>query len=718
MANYEKEPISSILVLKIVGILALISVMLALPLIWLSEAKRAVERVAREVAQDEASREEEERRAGENQEMERQKQAQRIAAQESQNRKEPPTSVARQRAVPLGYRSNKDQQPSDWPDASRFAVRHADLPVEVKLDDLRWEEEQLLIKLTLTNLSPTTRLDFLGWEYGAVQSMPLPDWPRLANLKGQKFQLEEAKAASNEKARRLLSPGESTNTWLAFHGVDLESLRLELPASAFRGPGVLRLESPKGMVILKAAPSVGVKVLPALVELVEPGEAETRIQAASALGALGMEAAPAVTNLTSMLTDSDPLVRVAGLKALGQIGSPSRQALREILSNMGDSNTLVAKEAAQTIDKLRPLTARDLPALQATLQDNNSESRRFAVDTIGGLGPEAATAVPALRTALSDKDASVRTAAALVLGKIGPPSLSTVSALDQALQDKDSAVRKNAVIALGRISSARNLARDSAKDSSKDSATHSGKTFAENSAENSAEAATLSLIRALNDDDADVFATAAAELSVKGRLTGKDVPNFLEALKAPKPRTRAFAATTLGRAGADSRPAIEALGGLLKDPDVQVRRESAKALARSGSKAWISLAALIQALDDPDPTVQEPVIEALGHIGVLARATLSKLVKARKNPKLHDAANQALIQVAKADVAPLIKALKNADGIQDRLELIDLLGKIGPDAQEAIPALSDLASNANLRSTRDAAAKALEQIRKGGKGKQ
>ena len=62
MANYEKEPISSILVLKIVGILALISVMLALPLIWLSEAKRAVERVAREVAQEHAAREEEERK--------------------------------------------------------------------------------------------------------------------------------------------------------------------------------------------------------------------------------------------------------------------------------------------------------------------------------------------------------------------------------------------------------------------------------------------------------------------------------------------------------------------------------------------------------------------------------------------------------------------------------------------------------------------------------
>src|SRR5437016_350383 len=161
MANYEKEPISSILVLKIVGILALISVMLALPLIWLSEAKRAVERAAREVAQEHAAREEEERRAGENQEVERQKQeqAKRIAAQESKNRRQLSSSVARQRAVPLGYRSNKDQQPSDWPDASRFAVRHADLPVEVKLDDLRWEEDQLVIKLTLTNLSPTTRLD-------------------------------------------------------------------------------------------------------------------------------------------------------------------------------------------------------------------------------------------------------------------------------------------------------------------------------------------------------------------------------------------------------------------------------------------------------------------------------------------------------------------------------------------------------------------------------
>src|SRR5207245_11277009 len=118
---------------------------------------------------------------------------------------------------------------------------------------------------------------------------------------------------------------------------------------------------------------------------------------------------------------------------------------------------------------------------------------------------------------LSDMDSSVRAAVALVLGKIGPPTASTISALDQALQDKDSAVRKNAVIALGRLSS-ENVAKDSAKNSGK------------NSAENSEEGAAASLIRALNDEDADVFATAAAELSVKGRLSGKDVPNLLEAV--------------------------------------------------------------------------------------------------------------------------------------------------------------------------------------------
>jgi HEAT repeat protein len=702
MTNFEKDPISSILVLKIVGILALISVMLALPLICLSEAKRALERLA----QEEAARAEEGRQAAESSEMappNSHEETQSDAIQENHEGRQHLPSVARQRAVPLGYGSNRNQSASDWPDASRFAVRHADLPVEVRVDDLRWEEDQLLIKVTLANLSPATRLSFAGWEYGSVQSLPPRDWPRLANLKGRKFQLEEAKTASSEKAQRILTPGETANTWLAFHGAGLESLRLELLASAFQGSGVLRLEIPKSMVVLKTASSAGVKVLPDLIELVKPGEAETRIQAASALGALGTEAAPAVANLTPMAIDSDPLVRVAGLQALGKIGPPSRPALREILSNIGDSNTLVAKEAAQTIEKLRPLTTRDLPALQTALQDTNPECRRFAVDTIGGLGPEAATAVPALTAALSDMDSSVRAAVALVLGKIGPPTASTISALDQALQDKDSAVRKNAVIALGRLSS-ENVAKDSAKNSGK------------NSAENSTEGAAASLIRALNDEDADVFATAAAELSVKGRLSGKDVPNLLEALRAPKPRTRAFAATALGRVGPDSRQAIEVLGSLLHDSDVQVRRESAKALARSRSKAWISLAALNQALDDPDPAVQEPVIEALGHIGVLARAAIPKLVKARKNPKLHDAANQALIQVAKADVGPLIKALKNADGIQERLELIDLLGKIGPDAEEAIPALSDLATNANLRSTREAAAKALEQIRKGGKG--
>jgi HEAT repeat protein len=718
MANDEKDPISSILVLKIVGILALISVMLALPLIFLSEAKRAVHKLAEE----EATRTEEERLEPENSAKELQKvdeETQPKGARLSPDGRENLPSSPRQRAFPIGYGNTKDQQPSDWPDASRFAVRHADVPVEVRIDDLRWEEDQFLIKLRLANLSPASKLEFLGWEYEAVHSSPLADWPRLANLKGKRFKLEEAKNAGSKRTRIVLFPGDSANTWLAFRGVDLEPLRLELPASAFQGSGVLRLEIPKGMVVLKAAPSVGVKVLPDLTELVKSSEAETRIQAASALGALGIDAAPAVANLSSMLTDSDPLVRVAGLQALGKIGAPSRQALREILSNMGDSNTLVAKEAAQTIDKLRPLTARDLPALKATLQDPNPETRRFAVDTIGSLGPEAATAAPALTAVLSDMDSSVRAAAALVLAKIGPPSASIISALDRAMQDKDVAVRKNAVIALGKLS-IRNPATDSAKNSAEKSASfpspvpRGGEGKGEGT-ENFAGAAIASLIRALNDEDADVFATAAAELSVKGRLTDKDVPNFLEALKAPKPRTRAFAAAALSRLGADSHPAVEALGGLLKDSDVQVRRESAKALARAGSKAWISLAALIKALDDPDPTVQEPVIEALGHIGVLARASIPKLVKARKNPKLHDAATQALIQVAKADVAPIIKALQNPDGIQDRMELIDLLGKIGPDAEEAVPALSDLAANATLPSTRAAATKALEQIRKGGK---
>jgi HEAT repeat protein len=678
MANFEREPISSILVLKVVGILALISLLLAIPLIWLPQAKKAVERLA----QLEAEREEQEPVAQDSeQEPPAPAKTQPNAPLENPNRRE--ALVTRQRAVPFGYKNDKGQPASEWPDASRFAVRHTNLSVEVKVDDLRAEEDQLLIKLNVTNLSPAAQIHFRGWDYATVHSLPAMDWPRLANIKGQELKLEEARAAKNEKVARILSPGDTTSTWLAFQGTPIEALRLELPASAFQGAGALRLEIPRGMVVLKTASSVGARVLPDLIQLVKSSDDETRIQAASALGGLGIEAAPAVSHLAPMLTHPDPLVRIAGLEALGKIGSPSRPALREILANVGNSNTLVAKEALRTLDKLRPLSAKDLPALHTALQDANPETRRFAIETIVGLGSEGTAAAPALTSALADMDSAVRAAAALGLGKIGPPSSSTISSLDKALQDRDGAVRKNAVTALGQL--------------------------------RAVEGAKASLIRALSDEDSDVFATAAAELSVKDRLSRKDVPDLVEILKAPKPQTRAFAAMALGRLGGDSHEAIQALGGLLKDSDVQVRREAAKALARAGDKAWISLAALIQALDDRDPTVQEPVIEALGHVGVLARGAIPKLVKARKNPKLHNAANQALIQIAKADVGPLIKALQNAEGIQERHELIDLLGKIG--AEDAIPTLSDLAANANLPSTRAAAAKALEQIRNGGKSK-
>jgi HEAT repeat protein len=454
-----------------------------------------------------------------------------------------------------------------------------------------------------------------------------------------------------------------------------------LPATAFQGQGMLRFVLPQSMVVLKTGPSMGSSAVPALTELLRAPEADTRIQAASAVSKLGIEAAPAVDALIPLLADSDPLVRAAGLQALGKIGSPSRKALREVLANVGDTNTMVAHEASGAIDKLRPFTAGDLSALTGAIQDPKADVRRFAIAAVAGLGADGATAASSLRAGLTDTDPGVRAAAALALGKIGSDTPLTIQALTQSLKDKDSGVRKNAASALGRL--------------------------------HSAEGAKQALIQALKDDDDDVFGTAAAELSIKGRLGKSDVSDLLDVVQAKKPSRRAFVATTLGRVGSDSREAIEALGTLLKDSDASVRRDAAKSLAASGPKAWICLAPLLQALDDSDPTVQEPAIVAVGHLGLLARAAVPKLIKARKNPALHEAANQALVQVGKGDLPAVLRALDKADGIKDRHELIGILGKMGPDAAEAIPALSKLAANANLPSTREAAKEALEKIQKG-----
>jgi HEAT repeat protein len=98
----------------------------------------------------------------------------------------------------------------------------------------------------------------------------------------------------------------------------------------------------------------------------------------------------------------------------------------------------------------------------------------------------------------------------------------------------------------------------------------------------------------------------------------------------------------------------------LTDESAKVRCVAAIGLREMGVKAAPAIPELIHALDDPVNYVRSPAAEALGTMGAAAR------------PAIHTLAQRLLI--------------KNEDGFV-LASVAYALGDLGPDAQEALPAL-------------------------------
>ena len=102
------------------------------------------------------------------------------------------------------------------------------------------------------------------------------------------------------------------------------------------------------------------------------------------------------------------------------------------------------------------------------------------------------------------------------------------------------------------------------------------------------------------------------------------VPVLIDLLKAPDPAVRGKAAQVLGSIGPEAAPAVPALSEALHDPDRDVRCRAAR--------PWVTLAprraavpSLIEALKDEEP-VRLDAIRALGRIGPDARPALPALL--------------------------------------------------------------------------------------------
>jgi HEAT repeat protein len=158
-----------------------------------------------------------------------------------------------------------------------------------------------------------------------------------------------------------------------------------------------------------------------------------------------------------------------------------------------------------------------------------------------------------------------------------------------------------------------------------------------------------------------LLGTGVAFLCLVVSVQAADVDDLVKQLKDKDPDMRRKAAKELGDVGADARPAVPALVASLKDNDLFVRRFSAQALGAIGPDAQGALPALQKIVKDGNEKkeVQEAAVLAIGKMGRVSVKFLGGVVK---DPEF--------------DVSLRRRAAES-------------LGAIGPDAKDALPALTE-----------------------------
>lgn len=239
------------------------------------------------------------------------------------------------------------------------------------------------------------------------------------------------------------------------------------------------------VVLLESAPGAR-QAIPALTVALADSSRDVRLNAAEAIGLMGLDAASAVPALIEAVKRSDRSgnAQVMAAWALAQVGPTAKEAVPALIELLSTHEQPTARrEAALTLAAIGPDAVAALPALNTALADENGFVRvaaatalckvgqdtsgislivdglkdqaivgtRVAADALAEIGPAARGTVPALTDALGDPAASARVAAARALWLI-ERNTAGVPALIAALEDPFSAeTRERAADTLGLV---------------------------------------------------------------------------------------------------------------------------------------------------------------------------------------------------------------------------------------------------------------------------
>jgi HEAT repeat protein len=407
---------------------------------------------------------------------------------------------------------------------------------------------------------------------------------------------------------------------------------------------------------------------------------------------------------------------------------------------LADADAGVRWSVAEALGRIGPSAAIAVPALAMGLREPGL--RVIAADALGGIGPAARGAVPLLIDALKEKDADYRWTAAIALSRIDPHAAQAALPLFiEKLKIEDLRARWDAAMylqAMGREAKAAGpalleWARKGNGVAAGALAAIAGPDAIEilpillrvlhdewDTSENIAQigpAALPETLKQLRDPEGKSRHLIVKALGLMAPKAPEVIPIVIEALKDRDPAVRKMAAVALGGIQPRLQQAVAPLSEALRDEDVSVRLAAASALrAIQPDEPVPAVPALVSLLTHRQAEIRRDTATGLASFGATAAGALPPLRATLEDPDagVRSAAAYAVARITaaeanRASVALMIAALKDEDP-RARQDAARFLGAIGPDAREAIAALSAARRDDN-EDVRRSAGEALAKIR-------
>lgn len=401
---------------------------------------------------------------------------------------------------------------------------------------------------------------------------------------------------------------------------------------------------------------------------------ESRLRAINALIEIGPASHSALPALAVAAEDINPLLAAEAACAYIAAGGEPSKVLPALEAGLKSKIGFVAVETLRTVSRTGPKLRPCVPALIALLKHPERAISNEAVTALHKIGPAAAPAVPALTELVRTARPYEAEMAAFALEHLGPDAAAAVPALAERLGKRDGSSEVFIIAALGEIGPA-------------------------------AAAAAPALLAYLDSKPNPDMETRTLQALGRVGPGAVAVPALTAQLNNADERCCGAAAYALGRIGPAAKDAVPVLTSLRDDSRPSVRLLVRFALAKIAGEPNLG-AELIDELwhvglgEDFQASYPQKsaLAEAIALLGADARAARDQIVSYIAEGLIgSNQAEKLCLALARmtddaAAIAPKLIPLieKPARDNSMRLAAIECLGKMGPSAKSAEPALRRL----------------------------